>query len=88
MINKYITQRNTTLEVKTSNFYWTQQSGGESPNPSTCWMEGIGVLEWPDWAYYFRGAPLTTGWCDPDVCYEPYVNVNNLGCDPLSTAKP
>jgi hypothetical protein len=33
------------------------------------------------------GTPLTTGWCDPDVCYEPYINVNNLGCDPLLTSE-
>jgi hypothetical protein len=34
------------------------------------------------------GAPLTTGWWDPAVCHEPCVNVNNLGCDPLSTSEP
>jgi hypothetical protein len=33
-------------------------------------------------------APLTTGWWDPAVCHEPGVNVNNLGCDPLSTSEP
>jgi hypothetical protein len=32
------------------------------------------------------GAPLTTGWWDPAVCHEPSVNVNNLGCDSLSTS--
>jgi hypothetical protein len=36
----------------------------------------------------FRGTPLTTGGWDPAVCHEPYVNVNNLGCDPLSTSEP
>jgi hypothetical protein len=41
-----------------------------------------------NWACYFRGPPLTTGWWDPAVCHEPYVNVNNLGCDPLSTSGP
>jgi hypothetical protein len=35
-----------------------------------------------------RGAPLTIGWWDPVVCHEPYVNVNNLGYDPLSTSEP
>jgi hypothetical protein len=45
----------TTLEVKTSSFYWIQQSEGVSPTPSTCWMEGIFSLGWPDWACYFRG---------------------------------
>jgi hypothetical protein len=34
------------------------------------------------------GSPLTTGWWDPAVCHEPSVNVNNLGCDPLSTSEP
>jgi hypothetical protein len=34
------------------------------------------------------GDPLTTGWWDPAVCHEPCVNVNNLGCDPLSTSEP
>jgi hypothetical protein len=33
------------------------------------------------------GAPLTTSWWDPAVCHEPSVNVNNLGCDPLSTSE-
>jgi hypothetical protein len=59
-----------------------------SPTPSTCWMEGIFALGWPDWAYYFREAPLTTGWWDAAIGHEPYVNVNNLGCDPLSTSEP
>jgi hypothetical protein len=81
-------KRNTTLEVKTSSFYWTQQSGDVSPTPSTCWMEGIFALGWADWVCYFRGAPLTLGWWDPTVCHEPYVYVNNLGCDPLSTSEP
>jgi hypothetical protein len=43
---------------------------------------------WLDWACYFRGAPLTTGWWDPAVCREPYVNVNNLEYDTLSTSQP
>jgi hypothetical protein len=42
----------------------------------------------PDWACYFRGASLTTGWWDPAVCHEPCVNVNNLWCDPSSTSEP
>jgi hypothetical protein len=29
------------MEVKISSVYWTQQSEGVSPTPSTCWMEGI-----------------------------------------------
>jgi hypothetical protein len=49
---------------------------------------GIFGLGWPDWACYFKEAPLATGWWDPAVCHEPYVNVNNLGCDPLSTSEP
>jgi hypothetical protein len=81
-------KRSTTQEVKASSFYWTQQSRGVSPTPSTCWMEGIFALRWPDWACYFRRAPLTTGWWDPAVCHEQRVNVNNLGCDPLSTSEP
>jgi hypothetical protein len=56
--------------------------------PSTCQAEGIFGLGWPDWACYFRGAPLTTGWRDPAVCHEPCVNVSNLGGDPLSTSQP
>jgi hypothetical protein len=81
-------KKSTILEAKTSSFYWTQQSGDVSPTPSTWQAEGIFGLGWPDWACYFRGAPLTTGWWDPAVCPETYVNANNLGCDPLSTAKP
>jgi hypothetical protein len=34
------------------------------------------------------GAPLSTGWWDLAVCHEPYINVYNLGCDPLSTSEP
>jgi hypothetical protein len=34
------------------------------------------------------GAPLTTGWWDPVVYHESYVNVKNMGCDPLSTSEP
>jgi hypothetical protein len=45
-------KRSTTLEVKTSSFYWCQQSGDVSPTPSTWQAEGIFGLEWPDWAYY------------------------------------
>jgi hypothetical protein len=45
-------------------------------------------LWWPDWAHYFRGPPLTTGWWAPAISSEPSVNVNNLGCDPLSTPEP
>jgi hypothetical protein len=33
-------------------------------------------------------APLTTSWWDPAICHELSVNVNNLGCDPLSTSEP
>jgi hypothetical protein len=77
-----MSNRNTTLEVKTSSFYGTQQSEGVSLTPFTCWMEGIFGLGWPDCASYFRETPFTTGWWDPAVCHEPYVNVNNLGCDP------
>jgi hypothetical protein len=74
--------------VKTSSFYWTQQSGGVSPTPSTQQVEGFFGLGCPDWACYFRGTPLTTGWRDPAVCHEPCVNVNNLGYYPLSTSEP
>jgi hypothetical protein len=89
MIKVNKNSKGTALEVKTSSFYWTQQSGDVIPTPSTCWMEGIFGLGCPDWACYFRGgAPLTTGWWDPAVCHEPSVNVNNLGCDPLSTSEP
>jgi hypothetical protein len=38
--------------------------------------------------YFSGGAPLTTGWWDPAVCHEQSVNVDNLGCDPLSISKP
>jgi hypothetical protein len=34
------------------------------------------------------GAPLTTCLWDCAVCYEPYIDVNNLGCDPLSISEP
>jgi hypothetical protein len=46
-------------------------------------MAGRGnfALGCPDWVCYFSGAPLTTGWWDPDVCHESYVNVNNLSHD-------
>jgi hypothetical protein len=27
-------------------------------------VEGIFGLEWPDWACYFMGTPLTTDWWD------------------------
>jgi hypothetical protein len=80
-------KRSTTLEVKTSSFYWSQQSD-VSPTPSIWQAERIFGLGWPDWACYFRGPPLTTGWWDPALCYEPSVNVNNLGCDPLWTSEP
>jgi hypothetical protein len=40
--------------------------------------EEIFGLGWPDWAYYFKGDLLTTGWWDPAVCHEPSGNVNNL----------
>jgi hypothetical protein len=43
-------------------------------------MASLGLLFW--------GASLTIGHQDPAVCHEPSVNVNNLGCDPLSTSKP
>jgi hypothetical protein len=73
------------LEVKTSSLYWTQQS----PTPSTWQAEGIFGLGCPDWAYYFSGgAPLTISWWDPAVFHEPYINVNNLGYDPLSMSEP
>jgi hypothetical protein len=37
---------------------------------------------------YFRGGGLlTTSWWDPAVCHEPYIKVNNLGCDPLSASE-
>jgi hypothetical protein len=81
-------KRNTTLEVKISSFYWTQQSEGVSPTTSTCWMEAIFAMGWPDWTHYFRGTPLTTGWWDPAAYHEQCVNVNNLECDPLSTSEP
>jgi hypothetical protein len=83
-----ISKRSTTLEVKTSSFYWSQQSGDVTLTPSIWQVEGVLDLGCPDWAYYFRGAPLTTGWWDPAVCHEPYVNVNNLGYDSLSTSEP
>jgi hypothetical protein len=75
-------KKNTTLEIKTSSFYWTKQTEGVSPTPCTCWMEGIFGLGWLNWVCYFRGLLLTTGWWDPAVCHEPCVNVNILGCDP------
>jgi hypothetical protein len=73
------------VEVKTSSFYWTQQSGDVSLTPSTWQAEEIFALGLSDWAGYFRVAPLTTTWWDPAVCHESYVNVNNLEYDPLST---
>jgi hypothetical protein len=81
-------KRNTTLKVRTSSFYWSQQSGDVSATPSTWQVEWVSGLGWPDWDCYFRGAPLTTGWWDPAVCHEPSVNVSNLGCDPLLTSEP
>jgi hypothetical protein len=33
------------------------------------------------------GVPLTIGWWDPAVCPELFVNVDNLGYDPLSTSE-
>jgi hypothetical protein len=87
-IKKKNSKRSTTLEVKTSSFYWSQQREDVSPTPSTCWVEGKFGLRWPDWACYFRGSPMTTRWWDPAVCHEPCVNINNLGCDPLSTSEP
>jgi hypothetical protein len=78
----------TTLEIKTSSFYWNQQSRDVCPTLSTRQAEGIFGLGWPDWPGYFRGAPLTTGWWDPAVCHKPCVHVNHLGCDPLSTSEP
>jgi hypothetical protein len=45
-----------------SSFYWSQQSGDVNLTPSTCQVEGIFGLGWSDWACYFRGAQLTTGW--------------------------
>jgi hypothetical protein len=45
------------------------------------WDDQIGLI-------IFRRAPLTTGWWDPAVCHEPCINVNNLGCDSLSTSEP
>jgi hypothetical protein len=77
--------------IETSSFfYWSQKNGGISPTPSTCKAEGIFGLGWPDWACYFKvgGAPLTICWQDPATYHEPSVNVNNLGCDPLSTSEP
>jgi hypothetical protein len=41
--------------MKTFSFYWSQQSKGGSPTPSTCWMEKNFGLGCPDWAYYFKG---------------------------------
>jgi hypothetical protein len=57
--------------------------------PHVGWREFFG-LGCTDWACYFMGggAPLTTGWWDPAVCHKPYVNANNLGCDPLSKSEP
>jgi hypothetical protein len=46
---KKTSKRNTALEVKTSSFYWSQQSGDVSPIPSTCLAKGIFALGWPDW---------------------------------------
>jgi hypothetical protein len=57
------------------------------PTPATWQAEGIFGLGWPDWSCYFRGLH----WLQVDgllLCHEPYVNVNNLGCDPLSTSEP
>jgi hypothetical protein len=54
-------------------------------------MSGGGNF-WPGngqiWPVILRGSPLTTGWWDSAICHEPYVNVNNLGDDPLSTSEP
>jgi hypothetical protein len=68
---KNLKKKSTTLEVKTSSFYWSLQSGDVSSTPSTCQVEGIFGLGWPDWACFFKGPPLTTGWWDPAVCHEP-----------------
>jgi hypothetical protein len=48
------------------------------------------ILAWDDQIgpVILGGALLTTGWGVPDVCHEPSVKVNNLGCDPLSTSEP
>jgi hypothetical protein len=81
-------KRHITLEVKASSFYWSQQSREVNPTSYTCQAEGIFGLGWLDWACYFRGAPLTTGWWDPTVCHQPSVNVNSLGCDALTTSEP
>jgi hypothetical protein len=81
-------KRSTAPEGKTSSFQWTQQSGGVGPTPSTWQAEGIFGLRWPGWACYFRRTPLTTGWWDPAGCHQPFVKVNSLGCDPLSTSEP
>jgi hypothetical protein len=56
--------------------------GDVSPTPSIWHAEEILALRWPDWASYCRGAPLTTGWWDPAVCHEPFVNVRKLDVIP------
>jgi hypothetical protein len=72
-------KRNTTLKVKTSNYYWAQQSEDVSHITSTCQAEEIFGLELLDGACYFRGPPLTTGWWDPAVCHEPCVKIQQSG---------
>jgi hypothetical protein len=57
------------LEVKTSSFYWSQQSGDVSPTPSIYQAEGIFGLGCQIGPVILRGAPLTTGWLDPAVCH-------------------
>jgi hypothetical protein len=50
-------KRGTTLEVKTSSFYWTQQSEDVSPTPSTWQGEEIFGLGWSDLGLlFYRGS--------------------------------
>jgi hypothetical protein len=82
---KKTSKRSTTLEVKTSGFYWSQWSGDVSPTPSTCQVEEF--LNWDG-----QIEPVILGglhWLQVDgilLYHGPSVNVSNLGCDPLSTS--
>jgi hypothetical protein len=46
------------------------------------------LLAWDGQLWPIILAALTTDLWDPAVCHEPYVDVNNLGHDLLSTSEP
>jgi hypothetical protein len=75
------------LEVKTSSFYWTQQSGDVVLLfPRGRWRE---FLAWDGQiGPVILGGSIDYRLVDPAVCHEQCVNVNNLENDPLSTSEP